>query len=183
MLQGAVKARRDNFIKEMIAYGSQSVENMIKAYKASYPSCKSDVTARTSGYRLIQDPYVMNAITVGLQEKEEAIKRARQKEIERLAKEQVATEIELDAQLSQIALGRHVRKKKVAAFNKEGQLLVGTVDEVPSGTEMIAATNLLFKRKGSFAPIGVKHEAGDSFVEALKLISQKRKNDVPEGSH
>ena len=185
MIKGAIQARRDKFVKEMIAYGSESVATMIRAYKASFAQCKSDETARTSGYRLIQDPHIKDAITKGLQLKEEALQKAKKKEIERQAREQVVSETQIDAKLSAIVLGTHKRKKIVVKYDpSDKKFMKTTLEEDPDETAMVAAANLLYKRKGSYAEKKIKHEMGDSFIEALKLISQrKNKIDVQPGSH
>lgn len=175
MLKGSIQARRDRFIKGMIDYGSQSVADMVRAYKLAYPQCQKDETARVSAYKLLQVSTVWQAIDKGLKEKEEAIRSAKAKEIERIAREQIISETQIDARLSAIVMGTHRKKRNVVAFNKETkQFHKMVLEEEPDESAMVAAANLLFKRKGSFAPVGVKHEAGDSFVEILKKLSEKR---------
>ncbi|MFN8291609.1 MAG: terminase small subunit [Chitinophagaceae bacterium] len=154
------------FINEMILHNDQ-----LRAYKAAYHGV-SDATAAANSYRLLKNAIVSDAIQKGLDEKEEVVRRVRLEETERLAREQIVTETQLDAQLSMIAIGKAKVTRKVSAFNKEGKLLVSTIEDSPSFSEMVSAINLLFKRKGSYAPMGMKHEAGDSFVEMLRTLSK-----------
>lgn len=173
MTKGIVAARREKFIKLMVNVTQAS--EMITVYKACFPNCISDKSARSACYRMLQDVDIVIAIDKLKQEKEEQYKKARQKEIEKLAKEQVVTEVQLDAVLSQIALGNYRKTKKVLAFNKStSQFHSADVMEQPDETAMIAAANLLYKRKGSFAEKKIKHEAGDSFIEAMKAISERK---------
>jgi hypothetical protein len=177
MIHGSIQARRNKFIKEMIDYGSQSVADMIRAYKSSYPQCKKDETARVAGYRLLHDNTIVQAIDKGLREKEEAFKRAQQKEIERQAKEKVVTEIQIDAILSAIVEGKKIKKKSYVTYDKEIKQFKRFIEDVePDESAIVAAANLLYKRKGSFAAEKVTHEAGDSFIEMMKVLSQKKKN-------
>ncbi len=178
MLKGSIQAMRDRFVKEMIDYGSQSVADMIRAYKTAYPRCTKDETARVGSYKLLQVDTIVAAIDKGLREKEEAIRSAKAKEIERIAREQVVSETQIDARLSAIVMGTHRKKRNVVAFNKETKKFHKIVlEEEPDESAMVAAANLLFKRKGSFAVTGVKHELGDGFIEALKQISQRNQKD------
>ena len=178
MTKGVIHHRRQLFIKTMIDVNT--VAQMVLAYKSAYPVCKKDETARISAYRLLQDNTIVQAIDKLKQEKEEAIKKVKQKEIEKIAREQVASELQLDATLSQIALGRHRRKKKVVVFNpatKTHQTV--TVEVEPDETAIIGASNLLYKRKGSFAEKKIRHELGDSFIEAMKKVHQLKKQQQP----
>lgn len=175
MIKGSIQAKRDHFIRNMIEYGHQDVPGMIRAYKEAYPACKKDETARTGGYRLIQDKDIVDAIDRGLKEKEEALKRARQKEIERIAREQVVSETEIDAVLSSIVTGSLKKKRSTIVYDRiDKNFKKYTEDVEPDEAARVAAANLLYKRKGSFAPTQLQHEAGDSFIEMMKALSQKR---------
>lgn len=177
MTKGVTGSRREKFIRLMVNVTEAS--EMIAVYKACYPRCIKDTSARVACYRMLQDSEIVAAIDKLKQEKEEQYKKARQKEIEKLAKEQVVTEVQLDAVLSQIALGNYRKTKKVLAFNKSTSLFHSAdVVEQPDETAMIAAANLLYKRKGSFAEKKIKHEAGDSFIEAMKAISERKNKKV-----
>lgn len=148
---------------------------MIEVYKACYPNCKKDTTARVNCYRLLQDTHIVAAIDKLKREQEDMLRSAKQKEIERLAKEQVASEIQLDGILSDIALGRRTRKKKVVVFNPaEKKHQTVTVEVEPEESAMIAAADKLYKRKGSYAAAKVQHEAGDGFIELLKAVTTKK---------
>jgi len=178
MTKGVIHHRRQLFIQAMIEVNT--VAEMVRAYKSAYPVCKKDETARISAYRLLQDNTIVQAIDKLKREKEEAIKKAKLKEIERVAREQVASELQLDATLSQIALGIRRRNKKIVVFNpdtKKHQTV--TVEVEPDETAVIGAANLLYKRKGSFAEKKIRHELGDSFIEAMKKVHQLKKQQPP----
>lgn len=175
MIKGSIQAKRDHFIRNMIDYGHKDVPGMTRAYKEAYPACKKDETARVGGYRLLQDKDIVEAIDRGLKEKEEALKRARQKEIERIAREQVVSEVQIDAVLSSIVAGTRKKKKSVVVYDRvDKNFKKYTEDVEPDETAIVAAANLLYKRKGSFAPTQLQHEAGDSFIEMMKALSEKR---------
>lgn len=176
MTKGATQLKWDKFVRNMIDYGSQSVADLIRAYRDAYPTCKKDSTARVGGYALLQKPEIVQAIENGLHEKEAMYQKARQRAIEKAAKEQVITELEVDATISQLILGNVKRKRKIAAFDKETKKFhIAEVEEGPDHAALVSAANLFYKRRGSFPPVGVKHEVGDSFIEALKALSQKKK--------
>lgn len=176
MTKGSTNARLEKFIRLMVPV--TEVADMIAVYKDCFPNCKKDSSARVGAYALLQKPDVVAAIDALKRENEEMLKKAKQKEIERLAKEQVVSELQLDAVLSQIAMGTYKRKKVVTAFNKtSGTFHRADVEETPDETAMIAAANTLYKRKGSFAPTQIQHEAGDGFIEMLKALSLKRKEE------
>lgn len=171
MTKGIIHARREKFVRLMVDVST--AVDMIRVYKECFPNCKKDASARSACYRMLQDVDIVAAIDKLKQEKEEALKKAKQKEIERLAREAVITETQIDAKLSSIVMGTDIRKKKIAAFNpKTGQFHSGTIDETPDQKTAVAAANLLYKRKGAFAEKKIKHEMGDSFIEALKNISK-----------
>lgn len=177
MTKGVVDSRRKKLIRLMVEV--DDVPGMIAAYKAVFTTCKKDTSARVNCYRLLQEPDFVAAIDKLKQEREDALKKARQKEIERIAKEQVVSEIQLDAVVSQIAMGTFKRKKIVTAFNKTaGTFHKAEIEEAPDETAMIAAANILYKRKGSFAPTQIQHEAGDGFIEMLKALSGKKKEQA-----
>lgn len=183
MTRGSVQARWDLFIKHMIEYGSVSVPDMIRAYKVAYPACKKDETARTSAYKLLQHSDIVAAIDRGLKEKEDALKRARQKEIERIAREQVITETQIDAVLSNIVTGTLKKKRSTVVYDRvDKNFKKYTEDVEPDETARVAAANLLYKRKGSFAPTQLQHEAGDSFIEMMKALSAKRNQKQENGN-
>jgi phage terminase small subunit len=183
MIHGAIQAKKDMFIKLMIDGGYLTVPGMIQSYKAAYPNCKKDETARVGGYRLLQDKNIVEAIDRGVKEKEEALKRARQKEIDRIAREQVVTEIQVDAVLSSIVTGSRKKKRSVVVYDRVDKAFKKHVlDEEPDEAAIVAAANLLYKRKGSFAPTQLQHEAGDSFIEMMKALSEKNRSKQ-EGGH
>jgi hypothetical protein len=179
MIKGSIDARKKLFIREMINGGTESVARMIIAYKKAYPQCKKDESARSSGYRLIQEVAVQQAITKGMQQREEMMKAAQAKEIQRIAAEQIASQTQIEAKLSQIALGTHKRKRVIAGIDiKSGKIVKGEIDEQPSERDMVAAADKLLRIKGSYAKDNVvKHEAGDTWIEAMKLLAKKKKEN------
>jgi gamma-glutamylcyclotransferase (GGCT)/AIG2-like uncharacterized protein YtfP len=173
MTKGVIHARREKFIRLMVPV--TTAEEMIAVYKECFPRCIKDSSARVACYRLLQDTELVAAIDKLKQEEESARKRARQREIETQARQQVVTEIELDAVLSNIATGKLVRKKKIVVYNpveKKHQQV--TVDIEPDENARIAAADKLYKRKGSYASKKIMHEAGDNFIEVLKALSTRK---------
>lgn len=166
-----VNRRHKIFVSEMILHGDQA-----KAYSKAYPNA-SRATSEKNSYRLLQNATIKNRIEQGLTEKETAIKKARLEEIEKLAKDQVISEIQIDAKLSAIVMGSLIFKRTVVAFNKTtGQFHKAVIEEEPGPAEIIAAANLLYKRKGSYAERKIRHQVGDSFIEMLKELSKKKKS-------
>lgn len=162
-------------MKNMIAGGHESVAATIAAYKDAYPTCKKDETARTASYRLLQDRTIWEAIDKGLAEKEEIVKKARQRQIEKMAAEQVISEVQIDAKLSSIVIGQHKTKRKVAAFDKDSlSWYTETIEEEADEKTIVKAADLLYKRKGSYADTKIKHEPSDAFIAALQVISSRK---------
>lgn len=162
--------RRGIFIEEMIK--DSSPENQIRAYMKAYPDCKNKNSARTASHRLLLDVSVAKAISDGLQrlqeEKEAAAREARLE----LARKEVADIVELDAELSRIALGKTRRKIRRPVWNKEKQTYeIIAIEEEPSETDRIAAADKLYRRKGSYAPTTMKHQTDDSFIAFMKAVS------------
>lgn len=173
MKRGSPEWKRSIFIKEMI--NAWDVAGMIKAYKKAYTTCKSDNHARVASYKLLQNPAIMAAIDEGKRFNEEIIKEAKKAELIRIAKEQVAHESQLDAKLSSIALGEHKRVRKVPFFNRETKVIeILEIEEEPTETDIVAAADKLYKRKGSYAPTTLKHEGGDTFIEMMKQLAKKK---------
>lgn len=183
MTKGSTDAKRQKFIREMVTV--ETVAGMIVAYKKAYVTCKKDETARVNAYKLLQIPAIVQAIDKLKVAREELLNEARKKEIEKIAREQVISETQIDAKLSSIIAGTFKRKKKLAAFDRDtGKWHIGTVEEEPDDTAVVSAANLLYKRKGSFAEKKIKHEMGDSFIEMLKVVTaKKQKESVSERSH
>lgn len=183
MIKGSIQAKRDRFIKEMINGGHESVPAMIEAYKRAYITCKKDSTARVGAYALLQNPDIVAAIDRGIKEREEMLKKARQKEIDRIAKEQVITETQIDAVLSSIVTGSLKKKRSTIVYDRiDKNFKKYTEDVEPDEAARVAAANLLYKRKGSFAPTQLQHEAGDSFIEMMKALSAKRNQKQEVGN-
>lgn len=158
MKHSTVEERKEIFIRGMIDAGS--LPEQIAAYKKAYPKCKTDNGARVNCYRLLQDATILDAIKKGKQEKEDTIREAKKQERIRIAREGVAHELELDAILSSIALGDYKRKRKIPVFNKELKVFeIVSIEESPTETDIIAAADKLYKRKGSY-PRTVKIEHG-----------------------
>jgi hypothetical protein len=173
MTKGTVAHRREIFIKAMIT--ANSIEDQIAAYKKAFPQCKKDQSARANSYKLLQNAIVVKAIEEGRRRREEEIMEVQREERIRLAKLEVAHEVELDAQLSKIALGRITRKVKRPVRNREtGKIEIATFEEEPSETDMIAAADKLYRRKGSYAPTTLKHEGGDTFLEFMKELAKAK---------
>jgi hypothetical protein len=177
-----------------LAIEATTLNECVAAYRKVYPQCKTWDTGRNGYYRLIINfPEVDQAIKEGRRIKEEQIREAVKQERIRLAKEKVAHEFELDAEMSDIALRRKKRQKKVVVvMNKTdaaGQPLKGkvaqivTVEEDPTETDQIAAADKLYKRFGSYAPIGIQHEAGDSFLDFIKHAQNTNNNSIPNHVH
>lgn len=173
MTKGVIAHRHGVFVREMIR--ANSIEDQIAAYQKAFPQCKKPASARAASYRLLQDVTVAKAIEEGRRKAEEELLEAQREERIRLAKLQVAHEVELDAQLSRIALGLLRRKVKRHFRNPEsGKLEAVTFDEEPSETDMIAAADKLYRRKGSYAPTTLKHEGGDTFLEFMKELAKAK---------
>lgn len=165
------KRKHKIFIEQLIIHGDQ-----VKAYQAAYPKV-SEVTARKNSYRLLQNANISAKVREGVEEKEQIIKRAQREEIERLARDQVISETQIDATLSSIITGSFRQFKKVVVWNPEKKVhQTITVEVAPDASDVVAAANLLFKRKGSFAPTRLQHEAGDSFIDMMKALSAKKQN-------
>lgn len=181
MTKGSVAAKRQIFINEMIL--AQTMEDQIRAYRKAYPTCQTDSGARVQSYRIIQIPEVKHAIEEGRRKREEEIQLAQREERIRIAKAQVAHESELDAQMTRIALGLHTRKVKRAIINRETKKVeVVVIEEEPSETDMIAAADKLYRRKGSYAPTTLKHEGGDTFFEFMKEVAKSKADGIQQGS-
>lgn len=173
MTKGSIDAKRKIFIREMII--AESVAGAISAYKKAYPQCKSNESARVGAYRLLQNVTIVQAIDKGKQEREEQIKRAQHDELQRIAREQIVSQTQLEAVLSQIATGKFTRKRIIAAIDvKSGKLIKADVDESPTETDMISAADKLLRVKGAYAPEKVQHEAGDTWIEAMKALAQQK---------
>lgn len=173
MTKGVTHSRREQFIQLMVDVVTS--DDMIRVYKACFPNCKKDTSARSACYRMLQDVELVRAIDKLKQEKEEAYKKARQKELERQTRERIVTELQLDAKMSDIVMGHHIRKKKVVVFNPVTKLhQTVTIDVEPDETAIIAAADKLYKRKGSYAEKKIKHEVGDSFIEIMKQVTARK---------
>lgn len=147
-----VVEKQEIFIQGMIEAGS--IQEQIAAYKKAYPTCKTDSGARVNCYKLLQITTILEAIKKGKREKEDALNEFKKKERIRLAQAEIAHEAELDANLSSIALGNHTFKRRIPVFNKmSNKYEVLTVEVGPTGFEMIAAADKLYKRKGSYPRI------------------------------
>lgn len=176
MTKGVVHERREKFIRLMVDV--TTAKEMIAVYMACFPNCKKETSARSACYRMLHDDYIVKGIDALKKEKEEMIKRAQQKEIERQAREKVITEIQIDAKLSDIVMGHHKRKKKVAVYDaKAAAFRTGTIEEEPDHKAIISAATVLYRRKGSLTPEKIQHEAGDSFIEAMQALSAKRNQE------
>jgi hypothetical protein len=181
---GSVQTRYNVFIREMVK--ADSVEQAMAAYKKAYPTCKKDESARTGVYRLLQDKTILRAIDERKQRREAAIEKAQLEEIERIARRDIASRNQLEAVLSKIALGKQTRLRKFAHYSTdEKKWVYGEVEEMPSETDQVAAADKLFKVKGAYAPLAVKHDADDAFIAILKAIgtSKKESNGVQPGSN
>lgn len=182
MTKGVIAHRRTIFITAMIS--ANTIEDQIAAYMKAFPQCKKRETARVGSYKLLQDVTVSRAIEDGKRKIEDEKQAAEREERIRIAKAQVAHEFELDAQLSKIALGIHKRKVKRPVTNRETKKIeVVVIEEEPSETDMIAAADKLYRRKGSYAPTTLKHEGGDTFLEFMKEVAKsKQSGNVQPGS-
>lgn len=168
-----VEKRRKRFIELMV--DAISPEEELIAYKTVYPNCKSDKSAMTACGRLLKNVDIQRAIETEKIKREEEIKEAKRKERIRKALDQVATQEEIDAKLSAIALGVHKRNRKVPVYNRESKKYeILSIQEEPTESDIVAAADKLYRRKGAYAPMAIKHEGGDKFIEMLKLISQRR---------
>jgi phage terminase small subunit len=183
MTKGSIDAKRKIFIQEMVPV--TTVAGMIEAYKKAYPTCKKDTTARVGAYALLQNPDIVKAIDELKKEREAIIAKVQKEEIERLARAEIVSQAQLEANLSKIAMGTFRRKRVIAAIDiKSGKIIKGEVDEAPTETDMISAADKLLKIKGAYAPDKQVHEAGDSFIAILQAVtSKKNKDGVPDGSH
>jgi hypothetical protein len=142
--------RRQLFINLMIDAGSPEEE--LQAYRTAYPGKKSNKTVMTNSGRLLKIAEISDAINKGKREREEEMNEIRKQERIRIAKEQVAHETEIDAKLSQIALGTFRRKRKVPAYNRKTKVIeIVVIEEEPSETDIVAAADKLYRRKGSYA--------------------------------
>ena len=177
MIKGSTHAKHKIFIREMIAGGSESLSAMAKAYKKAYPKCKKDSTARVNGCRLLRDITIYQAIDKGLKEREEIIAKAQREELDKMARKQIASQNQLEAVLSQIALGNYQGKKLLSQFNpKTGKFATAEVAAPIEQSDQIAAADKLLKIKGAYAKDNVvQHEAGDSWIEAMKTMHKNRK--------
>ncbi|HEY4207994.1 MAG TPA: hypothetical protein VGM31_14320 [Puia sp.] len=170
--------KREKFGKLMIDV--TDLEGQIKAYKKVYPTCKKKAAAIASSYKLLENAEVKAIIDAGKREKEDTIREAVKAERIKKAQEMVAHEFELDAQMSNIAMGRHRRKKKTPIFNPaEKKFQIVEVDEEPTETDMIQAADKLYKRKGSYAATTVKHEGGDTFINFFAQLATVHNNNIP----
>lgn len=153
-----VEEKRKVFIDAMI--DAENIQQQIAAYKKAYPKCKTDKSARVRCYKMLQTVEILDAIKKGKQEKEETIKAARKQKLIETAREAIAHELELDAILSAIALGKYTRKRKIPVFNRESKVFeIVSIEENPTETDIIAAADKLYKRKGSY-PRVLKIEHG-----------------------
>lgn len=173
-----LEIKNKKFIELMIE--ASTAEEQIKAYQAIYPQCINKEAARVNSYKKLQEAGIKDAINEGKKKKEDEIRQAQKEERIRLAKEQVAHEAELDAQLSDIARGTRKRTRKVVVWNKitEAHQVV-SVEEEPTETDIIAAADKLYKRKGSYAPVGIKHDASDPLMEIMKAVAQVGNKNIP----
>lgn len=171
--------RRKLFIDLMIK--ATTPEQEVIAYKTAYPGCKSNHSAATSCGRLLHHVEIRDAIDKGRKERDDIIQKAAREELERIAKESIASTIQLRAILSQIALGKFKRKRVVAAIDpKSKKIIKGEVDESPTESDMISAADKLFKITGEYAPEKHVHDAGASFLEVMKGLAKKKNNGASD---
>lgn len=185
MTKGSIDARRKKFIQLMVPV--DTIAGMIAAYKKSFPTCKKDETARVGSYALLRIPTIVKAIDEKKREREALIKKTQDEEIQRIAREQIATQVQLEATLSNIALGKQLRKRTVSHFDIDANKFVfDEYDDGPSETDQISAADKLLKVKGAYAPLAVKHESSDSFIELMKSVASLGNktipNAIPEGT-
>lgn len=140
--------RHQVFIDQMILHN-----DAIKAYKAAYPNCKKDTTARVNSYKLLQITTIAAQIATGLEENRRVVHEARRKQLEKEAQENVISEAEVDAVLSKIITGEMEQEKKAVVYNRDkGKFETVTYFEKPDATQRINAADKYYKRKGSYAP-------------------------------
>lgn len=174
MTKGSKNAKHEIFIKAMVPVNT--VAGMISAYKKAYPLCQKDETARVGAYRLLQNDTIVQAIDKLKIEREDLIKKAQKEAIETIAREQILSQTQIESVLSLIASGKFRRKRVIAAVDVKSKTVVtGEIEEAPTETDMIAASDKLLKIKGAYAPLAVHHDAGDQFIEMLKQLSARKK--------
>lgn len=91
-------------------------------------------------------------------------------ESEKAARRAVMGKIERQEVLTQIARGE-IPLQKPMVVDK----MIEFVEIVPEWMDRKNAIAELNKMDGDYAPVKLKHEAGDSFIEALKVISARKK--------
>ncbi|MEO6610732.1 MAG: hypothetical protein ABIT05_01325 [Chitinophagaceae bacterium] len=162
--------RRQHFIRLMIEAGSPEEE--LQAYRTAYPGIKSDKSVMTSSGRLLKIMEIADAINKGKREREEEMNEIRKQERIRIAVAQVAHETEIDAKLSQIAMGTYRRKRKVPAYNRKTKVFeIISIEEEPSETDIIAASDKLYRRKGSYAVTKTDITSGGEKIKANTPIN------------
>lgn len=112
------------------------------------------------------------------------ISKIKDKNLLKKAKKEIISEIELDAILSGIARGTIIKKKTIPEFNNiTNKYTMVTIDEEPSHYERILAADKLYKRKGSYDALRVKHEGSagaDLFLKFLKATGQVQEDEKKE---
>lgn len=170
--------KHQKFIKLMIEV--TDLEGQIKAYRKCFPNCKKKAAAESASYRLLKNVQIREAVDAGKREKEETVREAVKLERIRIARESVAHESELDAVLSNIAMGNRTRKTKRPIYNPEKKgFEIIVVEEEPTETDIIQAADKLYKRKGSYAPTTMKHEGGDTFLQFFAGLATLNNNNIP----
>jgi hypothetical protein len=181
IIHGMLNEKQLEFCKNYVSSGSAA-----DAYKKAY-KCKNVSSCRTNGSKLLKKEDVQTFIDKLRRAKEEQIIAGRKKEIEDL-KEQVLHEIELDVMHSQICRGAmlveeiyQVREYVPVQKDDSGQLVPGSgrwavtfkrVTRAPNIREKQISSDLLYKRKGSYAPLKIRATGGANDADIEDADSQ-----------
>lgn len=107
--------------------------NATRAYKAAYPSIKSDVTAATNGSKLLRNTKVKAYID---------------EQIEKMASEKIADAREVLEYLTSVVRGKSIAEIVVVEGTGEGCSEARTMTKNPDEKERLKAAELLGKHLG-----------------------------------
>jgi len=129
------------FAQEYLA-SNDHIGAYMKAYKTD-----DRHNAATRGKTLLKHPAIQQLLREPIERKATLVNEIREEEIIKAAKDRVISEMEVDAVLCDIILGKQMVKK---TFVLRGQLV--KVDTEPDHSERIAAIDKYYRRFGSYAP-------------------------------
>lgn len=117
----------------------------IASYALAYPG-NNRKNCSTKGAKLLKNPEVRKMINERKTERDAIVAKVRQEQIQEIAKNQVASEFELDSIVTGIARGETLLEKIFVDRNGAAK----SIKVKPDASDRLAAINMLYRRNGSF---------------------------------